>query len=251
MANAFQNALNKFNKLPTPAKAGIAVGAGMVLYLLFNKKASSATESESDEITTDNDGTVYYPYADAASSMGFSEADYAYNNLGFAGGGEVITLEELGEVFYDSLEAWGENYMKSPGDKDNDKVGDTISAGGELTQQQKDQKLYEAQLAYGNAKTSEEKSAAAAAGQKARQEGATDEGAQKIWQQNASGKTNSSGSGSRVMVSGKGGSGKEFTKLTDGSITVKYTNGTSRTIKPGESGYSVTQKAMNADLGLK
>ena len=266
MANSANNLINKFNKLPLPAKAAIAVGSGMVLYLLFNRKAS--TESSSDSTTaTDQDGTVYYPYADSNTGMGFTQADNAYNwGYGNGSGVDAITMDELDSIIGDKMDIWGENYMKSLGSKDNDEVGNTWAAGSDNTKRIADANalLYRAQIAYGNATNDTERAAAEKVGKEARALGATDSGADTLWKKNAatgnygynpkssssSGKGSSSGS-SNVMVQGKGGSGKEFTKTTDGTITVKYANGTSKTIKPGESGYSATHSAMNADLGIK
>ena len=67
------------------------------------------------------------------------------------------------------------------------------------------QALYKAQLAYGNAKTAAERAAAERAGQAARKNGATDAGANAIWQSQSSGsgKTSSSkSSSSSVKASG-------------------------------------------------
>lgn len=260
MANPMKQMINKFNKLPTPAKAAVAVGAGMGMYLLFNRKATTAETGS--QTATDQDGTIYYPYADSNSSKGFTEAGYSYDNLGYGGGNmEAISMDELGGLIDDKMNAWGENYMKSLGDSNNENVGNTVSAGGEITFAQASQKLYEAQVDYKNAKTDSERAAAAAAGQKARAAGATDAGADAIWKENAKksgGSSGSSGSGSKsnsgssnIMVQGTGGSGKGFTKQTDGTITVKYQNGQTKTIKPGEKGYANTHAAMNADLGIK
>lgn len=244
--SGFKNLIGKFNKLPTAAKAGVSIGAGLLIYMVLGKKNSTAAmqSAAAEAVSTDQDGTVYYPYA-SANGSGFTESGSAYDWT--QSNYELLTQQDLDGMIDEAVINWGAQYMESLGSKNNENATDTFAVGS-VSLDQANQSLYEAQKAYGAAKTEAERSAAAAAGATARQNGATDAGADAIWKKNSAAASSASSSST---ISGTGGSGKEFTKTADGAISVKYTNGTTKTIKPGEAGYAATNNAMKADLGIK
>ena len=58
-----------------------------------------------------------------------------------------------------------------------------------------------------------------------------------------------SSSGSYSPIGVGGGSGKYYTKTQDGTITVRYPDGSSKTVSPGTPGYAATNTAMQQDAG--
>lgn len=137
------------------------------------------------------------------------------------------------------------------------------------------QLLKDAQAEYGAATTPEAKAAAAAKGERARQLGATDAGAQAVWQSGSnkssnsntissnhsninrsssspSGvkRSNSTSTGNRISATGS--SGKEFDyNNQNGSIIVRRPDGTASVVYQNDPNYQNTYKAMQQDTGIE
>lgn len=173
----------KFNALPPAGKVGLAGAAGLALYWLFGR-AGAANSTEETAVTA-SDGLIIYPMAAGAADS--SGGEYYDSYSAPSGSGNINSNTTYEQPDYDDTPAidWQQvqTYVQEPEPQiyaapviENMAAtagGNTLSLNTQLQQAQAD---------YGAATTAAERAAAAAKGQELRAAGATDEGAQAVWQ---------------------------------------------------------------------